>query len=79
MTRLSFRNAICILRSIDGWELYPAISAERARKFMADPVGFFLRADDATAEAIWRVVESRLPPHPPAPVQLVFTTINEAA
>ena len=64
-----FHNALRILHSIDGAEfdaaarecedgasltLSPALSF-----FQKDPAGFFIRADDQSAQALWRIIERR--------------------
>jgi len=67
-----FSNALRILRSIDGPELDRAaafcevgasLALHGARyRFSDDPVRFFLKADDQSQDAIWRIIEKRQPP-----------------
>lgn len=64
MTRREFRNALNILRSIDKSELVDAgaiseADTKRWERFRDDPAGFLVKADDATGDAIWRIVEAR--------------------
>jgi hypothetical protein len=64
MTRLEFRNRLCILRSIDRHELVEAgaIGADDDamwRTFAADPYRWFLLRDDETAEKLWQLIERR--------------------
>ena len=54
----SFRNRIRSLSNIDGYLLPEFLHDERAA-FLRDPVGFFLRANDAQADAVFREVERR--------------------
>lgn len=59
-----FHNRLRILTGIDRHELVHA-GAVRAddlnawESFRLDPYRFFIRADDATAAAIWAVIERR--------------------
>jgi hypothetical protein len=67
MTRLEFRNRLCILRSIDRHELVEAgvIGANDFTMwclFATDPYRWFVLRDDETAEKLWRLVESRAYP-----------------
>ena len=57
MTCHDLRNALCILHSLDEVRL-----GDQAAAFHADPVRFFLRADDETAQMIWAAVEARMTP-----------------
>ena len=60
MTRLEFRNRLCILRSIDEDELRSAgikLSDKDWLSFCLDPFRFFLKMDDETAEKLWRLIE----------------------
>lgn len=64
MTRLEFRNRLCILRSIDRHELVQAgvMGADDPtmwNAFVNDPERFFLLCEDHRAEKIWRVIERR--------------------
>jgi hypothetical protein len=59
LTKKQFRNALCILRSIDAHELgdppwWP--------QFQADPYDFYLRCDYEREQLIWFVVEARMVP-----------------
>lgn len=67
MTRLEFRNHLCILRSIDRHELAEGgvIGADDFtmwNTFVNDPVRFFLLCEDHRAEKIYRLVERRAAP-----------------
>lgn len=74
MTALSddaarFHNRLRILLNIEERELMEVgagidpdthhIRGELIDQFMADPFRTFIRADDPTAAAIWRIVEAR--------------------
>ena len=64
IARHRFRNALCILRSIDGDEFMAATGVDGARwwpRFRDDPARTFLQLDDDMAEAVWRIVEGRQP------------------
>lgn len=54
-----FMNALRILKSLDAHEV--GLEGSRWLKFRDDPVGFLIRADDSTANAIWLAIESRQP------------------
>lgn len=58
MTQNEFRNALCLISSIDAHEL-KGVAPETAAKFVANPVRVFLRADDETAAAIWAAMVAR--------------------
>lgn len=58
LTQHHFHNALRVLRNIDPDEV-PFLDQGRWLKFEADPVSFFIRADQETADAIWAVVERR--------------------
>lgn len=67
MTRLEFRNRLCILRSIDRPELIEAgvmgtDDLTMWNTFLGDPVGFFVLCEDHRAEKLWRLIESRAYP-----------------
>ena len=70
MTFGEFRNALCILASIDEHELVEArVPLQKLRTlrgswadFAADPYRFILRTDDETAAKIWSIVERRSKP-----------------
>lgn len=65
-----FRNALCILTSIDAHELVEAGVLGRPglgragmwNDFLANPYRFLLRADDETAAKIWSIIERRSRP-----------------
>ena len=64
MTRLSFRNRLCVLRSIDRHELVEAGAIGAAdfvmwNLFVNNPERFFLLCEDWRAEKIWQVIEQR--------------------
>lgn len=71
MTLREFHNALRILTSIDRWELEEigvvkttgAIIKrhEQWEAFQRDPYRFFIRADNETAEKLWRLIEARQP------------------
>ena len=54
-----FLNRVRSLFNIDGDLLADVLSPEEQRKFMDDPVRYFMRCDDERAAAIWREVEKR--------------------
>lgn len=67
MTRLEFRNRLCILRSIDRHELVEvgAIGVDDLTMwnlFVSNPERFFVLCEDRRAEKIWRVIERRANP-----------------
>jgi len=65
MTRLEFRNRLCILLSIDEDELHSAgikLSDKDWLSFCLDPFRFFLKMDDETADKLWRLIERRATP-----------------
>jgi hypothetical protein len=59
MTRQQFRDALCILRSIDAHELG---DPQWWPQFRDDPYLFYLRCDDKREALIWAVVEARSHP-----------------
>lgn len=64
MTFKEFRNALCILRSIDMHELVEAGVLEPNRDsrwldFQSDPYEFLLRADDETTDKLWTLMIKR--------------------
>lgn len=61
MTKQEFLNRIRSLHNIDGWDLPELTDAEK-RKFIQNPVLYFIRCDDAQSDAIWREVEKRQRP-----------------
>jgi hypothetical protein len=52
VTLAEFSNELRRLHCIDGW-MIPELQGDRLDAFLRNPVHFFLRADDATQEAIW--------------------------
>ena len=64
MTFKEFRNALCILRSIDRHELVEEGCIEetdifRWPSFRADPYEFLLHADDPTTDKLWALMVKR--------------------
>ena len=59
MIQGEFRNALCILRSIDFHEVSGFMSDEQWRSFRAAPGDFFVRADDSMADKLWRIIQRR--------------------
>ncbi len=64
MTFKEFRNALCILRSIDAHELVEAgvLHPNRDSRwldFKDDPYEFLLRADDPTTDKLWALMIKR--------------------
>lgn len=64
ITVRQFRNIICILKCIDGWELPEAWSDRQAKAFIDNPVDAFLHADDERMSQIWEIVKAHLKPKP---------------
>lgn len=56
MTLHEFLNELRRLHCIEGYDI-PELRPHRQAAFVRDPVQFLIRADDATAEAIWRAME----------------------
>ena len=56
MTQHEFINELKRLHCIDGWCI-PELSPHRQQAFVSNPVQFLIRADDETADAIWRAME----------------------
>ena len=59
MTLREFHNGLRLLRSIDRHEINMVMSPEDWFAFRNHPYDFFIRCDDAKAEAIWAVMEAR--------------------
>jgi hypothetical protein len=62
MTFAEFRNALCILASIDEHELVEVgirLSPGAWTDFAQNPWRYIVRADDATAERLWSLIEKR--------------------
>jgi hypothetical protein len=64
MTRHEFLNRVRSLHCIEGYEL--PLSHENQDAFLSNPVRFFMRCDDETADVIWNAVEARQRPIPAA-------------
>ena len=62
MTKLEFRNLLCILHSIDAWELPQTWSEEIIKKFLRDPTSTFMRSDDERSNEIWSAMQVRAAP-----------------
>lgn len=63
MTFREWRNAWCVIRSIDHYELADVglcLYADRWTLFRDHPHEFLIRADDKTAQLIWSVVCGRM-------------------
>lgn len=61
MDRAEFLNRLRSLHNIDGF-LLPELSREQQSDFLRDPVRYFMGADKAQSDAIWREVEKRQAP-----------------
>lgn len=59
MTKYEFRNLLCVLNSIDKWELPNDWNIPTRAAFLNDPIEFFLRCDDNRSDAIWEVMLKR--------------------
>jgi hypothetical protein len=64
MTKQEFRNALCILRSIDAYELG---DPDWWDQFTADPHMFYLLSDNKREQVIWSVIEARSRPREVVP------------
>jgi hypothetical protein len=64
MSKQEFRNLLCLLHSIDSWELPASWSTDMQSAFLQNSLDFFLRCDDARSEAIWQAMMNRLAPKP---------------
>jgi hypothetical protein len=67
MNRHDLRNCLCVLHSIDMHELVRAGvirdgDGKAWQAFASNPERFFLRLDDARAEALWGLVARQLQP-----------------
>lgn len=60
MTKQEFRNLLCVLHSLDSWELPGDWSPDQQKAFLHDSLDFFLRSDDARSDAIWRAMMARV-------------------
>ncbi len=63
-TLANFRNALCILRSIDRHEITGVglhLQDDAWVRFRNDPYLFFIKADDRTQGVLWQIVEQRMP------------------
>lgn len=61
MDQRSFTNAVRSLFNIDGY-LLPELTAEQQTAFVRDPVRYFISADKAQSDAIYREVCKRQRP-----------------
>lgn len=59
--RHKFQSYIRNLYCIEGFEI-EGLTPEGQQSFVRDPIGFFLRCDDETAEKIWTIIQSRQRP-----------------
>ena len=59
MTKREFRAALTVLWSIDRSDV-PVLTDAQWLWFRNDPIDFYLRADDPTADAIWRAAQPSL-------------------
>lgn len=65
MTFAEFRNALCVLASIDEHELVDAgltLSTLAWTDFAQNPWRYIVRADDETAAKIWSIIQRRSRP-----------------
>jgi len=53
-----FQNMIRSFHCIEGFEI-PCLSPEQQSQFVRDPVNFFLKCEDQTAEFIFSIIKSR--------------------
>jgi hypothetical protein len=65
MNRHDFRNAICCLHHIDAHQLVASGiirdgDGKAWQRFASNPEAFFLRLDDARAEALWGLVARQM-------------------
>lgn len=58
MEQHDFINRLRSLFNIDGY-LLPELTSEQQAEFLANPVRYFMGADDRQADAIWREIERR--------------------
>lgn len=56
----AFHNALRILMNVETEDL-SFISAEERRAFFGNPHLFFIRADDATCDRLWALIQERQP------------------
>ena len=59
MTKREFRNLLCIIHSIDPWELPERWDQEQHRMFLNDPIKVFLLSDEEYSEEIWAAMMCR--------------------
>lgn len=69
MTFDEFHNALRVLRSIDQHET--GLGDAEYRRFGDDPYGWFIRAPEEQARALWAVVLQRMRPAPNPPGAVV--------
>jgi hypothetical protein len=60
MTKMEFRNLLCLLHSIDSWELPASWSTDLQAAFLRNSLDFFLRCDEERSDAIWQAMMKRL-------------------
>ena len=60
MTKREFRNLLCIILSVDSWELTYLDTAQQ-KAFVRDPVNYFLRSDDERSDIIWEAMMRHIP------------------
>lgn len=66
MNLRDFHNGIRVLFNIDAHDFTEAgLEMRHWPTFRDDPVGFFLRADDETADKLFAIVEKRTRPRAP--------------
>lgn len=53
MTKMQFRNAVCLIHNIDAVDLDDPTWWEQ---FRDNPIGFFLRSDDERSDRIWQAM-----------------------
>ena len=62
ISKRQFRNLLCIMHSIDDWELPATWQPNTQQAFLRDPINFFLRSDDGRANEIWAIIMRRVDP-----------------
>jgi hypothetical protein len=59
ITKREFRNLLCIMHSIDSWELPDHWTVDQKSRFLDIPIPFFLNSDDRRMDEIWQIVTRR--------------------
>ena len=55
-----FHNGMRILLNIESFDLAMAnIDRDAQKQFLEDPLRFFIRCDDETADKLWAIIERR--------------------